>query len=150
MRNLCTFALVAIIGSAAVAADVADVKVVALDGFGGDTSSVLARCQTKPGTVYDPVTATRDVNSLKVSGDYQDITVDAEKTEAGVVVTFGVFRKMRYQGPLVVKGNEEFSVSKIAGEAELKDRHARESEELKAGEPELAALLAAHLLGEGE
>ena len=121
MRNLCTFALVAIIGSAAVAADVADVKVVALDGFGGDTSSVLARCQTKPGTVYDPVTATRDVNSLKVSGDYQDITVDAEKTEAGVVVTFGVFRKMRYQGPLVVKGNEEFSVSKIAGEAELKE-----------------------------
>lgn len=36
------------------------------------------------------------------------------------------------------------------GEAELRDRHTREAEALKAREPELAALLASHLLGEEE
>ena len=49
-----------------------------------------------------------------------------------------------------VKARGEAAALQETGEAELKDRHARESEELKAGEPELAALLAAHLLGEGE
>ncbi len=48
------------------------------------------------------------------------------------------------------RARDEADALQKAGEAELQDRHAQESEELKAGEPELAALLAAHLLGEGE
>ena len=108
---------------AARAADVIDVKVNVLDGFGGNVGSVLSRCQTKPGTVYDPVTVTRDVNSLKESKEYQDIYANAEESADGVVVTFSVFRKMRYQGPLVVKGNDFFSASKITSESELKDGH---------------------------
>ncbi len=111
----------ALTGSAAYAVNVTDVKVKILDGFGGDTSSVLTRCQTKPGTVYDPVTLTRDVTSLKASNEYQDITADAEATENGVTVTFSVFRKMRYQAPLVVKGNEAIGTSKITSESGLRD-----------------------------
>ena len=61
-------AVIALFGSVAFAADVTDVKVKALDGFGGDTSSVASRCQTKTGKTYDPVTVTRDVESLKASG----------------------------------------------------------------------------------
>jgi len=114
--------LIASLAAAVVrAADVVDVKVNVLDGFGGDAGAVLARCQTKPGTVYDPVTVTRDVNSLKASKAYQDIFANAEETADGVVVTFSVFRKMRYQGPLVVKGNDFYGASKIASESGLKD-----------------------------
>ena len=69
-------AVLAVFGSVAFAADVTDVKVKALDGFGGDTSSVATRCQTKVGKTYDPVTVTRDVESLKSSGEFEEITAE--------------------------------------------------------------------------
>lgn len=108
-------------GACACAVPVTDVTVKALDSFGGDTSSVLSRCQTKPGTEYDASVVTRDVNSLNASGEYQEISVDATRGEEGVAVVFYVKRKMRYQGPLAVKGNKFFNESKIAKEAALKD-----------------------------
>ena len=120
MKTLIAF--FALIGSvAALATEVSEVKVKALDGFGGDTSSVATRCQTKVGATYDPVTVTRDVTALKDSGEFDEINADAKRTAAGVEVIFYVKRKMRYAGPLVVQGNEELSVSKIASESGLKD-----------------------------
>ena len=116
-----TLALVALFGSVAFAADVTEVKVKALDGFGGDTSSVASRCQTKAGSPYDPATVTRDVTSLKDSGEFEEINADAQHAAGGVEITFFVKRKMRFAGPLVVEGNEEFGISRIAKEAELKD-----------------------------
>ena len=120
MKNA-IFAAVSVAWLSLGAANVTDVKVVAADGFGGDTSAVLARCQTKPGSTYDPVTVSRDVTSLKNSGEYQDIVAQAEEVEGGVEVTFRVVRKMRYQSPVVVKGAEFFSESKISSESGLKD-----------------------------
>ena len=115
-------ALVAILGSAAAfAADVTDVKVKALDGFGGDASAVASRCQTKVGATYDPILVTRDVTSLKDSGEFEEISADAQRTAAGVEVTFFVKRKVRFAAPLVVEGNNEFGESKIAKEAGLQD-----------------------------
>ena len=116
-----------LVGSAAialtsVAADVVDVKVKALDGFGGDTSSVLSRCQTKVGKRYDSVMVTRDVNTLKDSGEFETIDANAQATASGdYEVVFYVKRKYRYVAPLVVKGNDFFSESKVSNEAELKD-----------------------------
>ena len=104
------------------AADVANVKVKALDGFGGDTSSVISRCQTKTGARYDPITLTRDVKSLKDSGEFETIDANAEPTPSGdYEVVFYVRRKFRYVAPLTVKGNDFFSESKVASESELKD-----------------------------
>lgn len=103
------------------AAKVTDVTVKALDGFGGDTSSVLTRCQTKPGMEYDPVMLSRDVTSLNASGEFQEIDADAQRTEEGVEIVIYVKRKMRYHAPLAVQGAEFYSESKIAKEAELKD-----------------------------
>lgn len=114
-------AVLAIFGSVAFAADVTAVKVRALDGFGGDTSSVATRCQTKVGAAYDPVTVTRDVESLKASGEFEEINADAQRNAAGVEVTFLVKRKMRFAAPIAVQGNEEFGESKIAKESELQD-----------------------------
>lgn len=106
---------------AASAMEVTEVKVKALDGFGGDTGSVVSRCQTKVGEEYDPVSLTRDITSLESSGEFEDITADANMTTNGVEVVFFVKRKVRYLQPLVVEGNDFFSESKIAKEAELKD-----------------------------
>ena len=129
-------ALIAVAATVSVfAADVTNVKVRALDGFGGDTSSVAIRCQTKVGAPYDPLTVTRDVNSLKASGEFEDIAADAQRVADGVEVTFLVKRKMRYSGPLTVQGNDEFSESKVSSESGLKDGYLY-------GESDLAAAAA--------
>ena len=121
MKKPLLFVGLVVTSAALFAADVTDLKVKALDGFGGDVSSVASRCQTKVGKPYDPVTVTRDVTSLKDSGEFEDITADAQRNAAGVDVVFYVRRKMRFAGPLIVQGNEEFSESKVSKEAELKD-----------------------------
>ena len=105
----------------ALAVDVAEVRVKALDGFGGDTSSVSSRCQVKVGKTYDAAAVTRDVTSLKDSGEFDEITTDVKRLGDGVSVTYFVKRKMRFAGPLRIEGNEEFSESKISSESGLKD-----------------------------
>ncbi len=107
--------------SSLTAAEVVDVTVKALDGFGGDTSSVLARCQTKVGGVYDRAAVERDVKALRESDEFQEISADARRVADGVEVVFYVKRKMRFLAPLTVKGAESLSESKIAKEAGLKD-----------------------------
>ena len=119
MRKL--LALVVFFGAAAYAADVVDVRVKVLDDFGGDVGSVLNRCQTKAGEVFDPITVTRDVMTLRDSGNFEDIDADVQQTADGVEVVFAIRRKMRYQAPLVVTGCDFFSESKVAKEAGLKD-----------------------------
>ncbi|MBQ6914754.1 MAG: hypothetical protein IJQ65_03465, partial [Kiritimatiellae bacterium] len=114
-------ALFTLVGATAFAADVTEVKVEVLDSFGGDVGAVLNRCQTKKGAVYDPVTVTRDVTTLKDSGEFEDIRANAERSGEGVAVTFSVRRKMRYQAPLVVKGCDYFAESRVSKESELKD-----------------------------
>ena len=114
-------AILALLGSFAHAANVVSVSVKALDGFGGDTSSVLARCQTKEGSVYDEVTVSRDVSDLKSTKEFQEIMADVRRLTEGVEVVFYVKRKMRFQAPIDVKGNSAVSESKIIKEADLKD-----------------------------
>ena len=110
------------LSSVAMAIDVTEVKVKTLDGFGGDSGSVVSRCQTKAGAKYDETIVTRDVTQLKSSGEFEEIAADAVKNaHGGVDVVFYVKRKVRYNAPLVLEGNEFFSESKIAKEAGLQD-----------------------------
>ncbi|MBR1921716.1 MAG: outer membrane protein assembly factor BamA [Kiritimatiellae bacterium] len=131
--------LVAILAAIAVAdvwsAQIVDVTVVTRDAFGGDTGSILTRCQTKAGQTYDPAVLTLDVVSLKDSNEFEDISADASEVGGGIAVTFYVKRKFRYHAPLVVTGAEFFGVSKIAKEAGLKDGYLY-------GESDLAAAAA--------
>ena len=129
------FALFALLAaSAASAADVTDVRVKALDGFGGDASFVASRCQVKAGRPYDPVTVTRDVTSLKDSGEFEEISADARRVSGGVEVTYFVRRKMRYLAPIAVVGNDALSASKISDEAGLKDGYLYGESDLAAAE----------------
>ena len=133
MRRL--LAAAALFGSVALAADISEVKVRALDGFGGDTSSVAMRCQAKVGKPYDPAVITRDVSTLKGTGEFEEISADAQRTAAGVEVTYFVRRKMRLVGPLAVEGNDALGENKIVSESGLKDGYLY-------GEADLAAAVA--------
>ena len=107
--------------AAASAASVSGVKIKALDGFGGETGAVASRCQTRAGETYDPAVVTRDVNSLKASGEFEAISADANRTEDGVEVVFYVKRKVRFLAPLAVEGNDFFNASRVTKDAGLKD-----------------------------
>lgn len=113
--------LLLLLSASAYGAKITNVKVKVLDGFGGDSSSVLARCVSKVGSEYDPATLTSDVTSLKTSGEYQDVKAEAVRVADGVELVFSVYRKVRFQSPLKVEGNKEFGESKIFTESGLKD-----------------------------
>ena len=113
--------MMAVSATAVFAAQVTDVSVIALDGFGGDAGSVLTRCQTKAGAEYDPAVVTRDVSALRDSAEFEEINADAVRSAEGVAVTFMVRRKVRYVAPLTVVGCDYFSESRVAKEADLKD-----------------------------
>lgn len=103
------------------AANVSDVKVRALDGFGGDATSVISHCTTKAGAKYDAATVSADVRSLEESGIYEQVNTDVTETPSGVEVVFYIKRKPRYRAPLAVKGAQAISESTIASEAGLED-----------------------------
>lgn len=113
--------LLLLLSVSAYGAKITNVKVKVLDGFGGESSSVLARCVSKVGSEYDPATLTSDVTSLKTSGEYQDVKAEAVRVADGVELIFSVYRKVRFQSPLKVEGNKEFGESKIFTESGLKD-----------------------------
>ncbi len=105
----------------AYSANIVKVTAQAMDGFGGDTGAILSRCLVKPGMVYDFATVSSDVNALKESGEFQDIKAEAIRVTNGVELVYKVYRKLRFQAPLVVSGNEAYGVSKILSESGLKD-----------------------------
>ena len=116
---------------AAHAAKVSSVTVKMADG-GEDTGDALARCMVKAGDEYDPQQCARDVRTLRDSNAFEDITVKAEQAADGVAVTYVITRKRRFQGPLNVKGNDFWNVSKITSLSELRDGYPY-------GEAEIAA-----------
>ncbi|MCR5751725.1 MAG: BamA/TamA family outer membrane protein [Kiritimatiellae bacterium] len=120
MKKLIALIVLAAAATAS-AAKVSSVKVKALDRFGGDTGAVVSRCQTKVGETYDPTTVSRDVNSLKASNEFEEISADADHGENGVDVVFYVRRKVRFLKPLVIEGNEFFTASRVTKEAALTD-----------------------------
>ena len=119
MKKLVVF--LSLFAGVANADPVTAVKVVALDKFGGDTSSVTSYSQVKVGKEYDPTVLTRDVKSMRDSREFETVDADVEKTGEGVEVTFRVRRKLRYHAPIEVTGAEFFGENEIADKAGLKD-----------------------------
>ncbi len=113
----------ALLASTLGAVDIVRVDVDVQDKFGGDTSLVTAQCLTKKGMSYDSAVVERDVRNLMSSGEFQTVKADAERSvdPDGIVVTFHIQRKMRFQAPLNAEGNDFFSVSKLLEESGLKD-----------------------------
>ena len=134
MKSL-AFVSIVMTACAISAATVSEVSFETLDGFGGASGEAAVLCQTKKGETYNPVTLVRDVNALKATDRYEDISVDATEGANGVKVVFKVKRKVRFLQPLVVEGCAYFSESRVAKEAGLKDGYLY-------GEADLAAAAA--------
>lgn len=131
MKRMVLAVALAVAGMAS-AAKVASVSVKAADGDVEDVGDAAARCQVKVGDEYDPAQCARDVRALRDAGTFDDIVVKAEHGVNGVDVTYVVKHKMRFQGPLAVKGCDYWNEGKIAKFSELKDGYAY-------GEAEIAA-----------
>ncbi len=131
MKRMVLAAALVVAGMAS-AAKVASVSVKAADGDVEDVGDAAARCQVKVGDEYDPAQCARDVRALRDAGTFDDIVVKAEQGVNGVDVTYVVKHKMRFQGPLAVKGCDYWNEGKIAKFSELKDGYAY-------GEAEIAA-----------
>ena len=131
MKRMVLAAALAVAGMAS-AAKVASVSVKTADGDVEDVGDAAARCQVKVGDEYDPAQCARDVRALRDAGTFDDIVVKAEQGVNGVDVTYVVKHKMRFQGPLAVKGCDYWNEGKIAKFSELKDGYAY-------GEAEIAA-----------
>ena len=131
MKRMLLAVALAVAGMAS-AAKVASVSVKAADGDVEDVGDAAARCQVKVGDEYDPAQCARDVRALRDAGTFDDIVVKAEQGLNGVDVTYVVKHKMRFQGPLAVKGCDYWNEGKIAKFSELKDGYAY-------GEAEIAA-----------
>ena len=131
MKRMLLAVALAVVGMAS-AAKVASVSVKAADGDVEDVGDAAARCQVKVGDEYDPAQCARDVRALRDAGTFDDIVVKAEQGLNGVDVTYVVKHKMRFQGPLAVKGCDYWNEGKIAKFSELKDGYAY-------GEAEIAA-----------
>jgi len=106
------------------AAKVVNVTARSARGGDADISDVMARCEVKVGSQYDPAACARDVKALRDSGEYEDISVEAKHVGDGIDITYVITPKPRYQGPLNCKGNEYWNASKIAKYADLKDGYA--------------------------
>lgn len=131
MKRMVLAVALAVAGMAS-AAKVASVSVKAADGDVEDVGDAAARCQVKVGDEYDPAQCARDVRALRDAGTFDDIVVKAEQGVNGVDVSYVVKHKMRFQGPLAVKGCDYWNEGKIAKFSELKDGYAY-------GEAEIAA-----------
>ncbi len=110
--------------------------------------TILARMFTHPGDTYDPVSIERDFNSLWNTGYFEDLRIEREDTEKGIILNVFVrerptIREINY------KGNSSVSTSDIL------DRFKKEKvglsvegqydpTKIKRAETVLAELLAEH------
>ncbi len=65
--------------------------------------TILARLFTHPGDVYDPISVERDFNSLWNTGYFEDLRIEKEDTEKGVILNVFVrerptIREINYKG----------------------------------------------------
>jgi outer membrane protein insertion porin family len=74
--------------------------------------TVLARLFTHPGDTYDPLSIERDFNSLWNTGYFEDLRIEREDTEKGVVLNVFVRERPTIR-EIIYKGNNSVSTSDI-------------------------------------
>ena len=74
--------------------------------------TILARMFTHPGDVYDPVSIERDFNSLWNTGYFENLRIEREDTEKGIILDVFVIEKPTIR-EINYKGNNSVSTSDI-------------------------------------
>jgi outer membrane protein insertion porin family len=110
--------------------------------------TIVARMFTHPGDTFDTVSIERDFNSLWNTGYFEDLRIEREDTEKGIILNVFVREKPRIR-EIVYKGNNSISNSDILdGFKKEKVGLAVESQfdypKIKHAETVIKELLAAH------
>lgn len=79
----------------------------------------LARMQERPGQPFSPETLTRDVRELWNTGFFDDIEVDLERADKGVVLRFQVRERPSVKA-IEFEGNNELEADKLTEAIDLK------------------------------
>ena len=110
--------------------------------------TILARLFTHPGDVYDPISIERDFNSLWNTGYFDDLRIEREDTEKGIVLDVFVrekptIREINYKGNNAVSNSDildRFKKEKVGLSPESQFDPAK----IKRAETVLKDLLAEH------
>jgi outer membrane protein insertion porin family len=74
--------------------------------------TILARMFTHPGDTYDPISIERDFNSLWNTGYFEDLRIEREDSEQGIILNVFVREKPTIRD-LIYKGNNSITNSDI-------------------------------------
>ncbi len=74
--------------------------------------TILARMFTHPGDTYDPISIERDFNSLWNTGYFEDLRIEREDTEQGIILDVFVREKPTIRD-IIYKGNNSITNSDI-------------------------------------
>ena len=74
--------------------------------------TVLARLFSHPGDTYDPISTERDFNSLWNTGYFEDLRIEREDSEKGIILNVFVREKPTIR-EINYKGNNSVSTSDI-------------------------------------
>ena len=100
---------------------VKDIKVRVLDNLGTDASDVLSTCSLTVGSVLSDDVISKDVRSLLDTKRFSYAGSEVEKMDDdGVRVWYLIRRRYSYQEPLIIKGANSLSASKISKLSGLK------------------------------
>ncbi len=117
-RRTSVILAILLIGAAAQAAVVKEVRV---EGRGAglvDAESVLAYTSLKEGVEFDRQAVNRDIKSIEKSGRVSSVTAEVEALPGGVIVTFVVEAKLRMHR-LEISGAEDLGNKKVREELGL-------------------------------
>ena len=70
--------------------------------------TILARMFTHPGDTYDPLSVERDFNSLWNTGYFEDLRIEREDTEKGIILDVFVREKPTIRD-IIYKGNNSIT-----------------------------------------
>ena len=73
---------------------------------------ILDKIDTKRGREFSVELMNQDLEKIYEIGKFDNVSVQAEETDSGVIVTFEVTEKLRIS-QIECKGNEEFSMNKL-------------------------------------
>jgi len=80
---------------------------------------ILDKIDTKRGREFSVETINQDLGKIYEIGKFDNVSVQTEETDSGVIVTFEVTEKLQIS-QIEFKGNEEFSKNKLKGQIDLK------------------------------
>jgi len=92
---------------------------------------ILDKIDTKRGSEFSVETINQDLGKIYEMEKFDNVSVQTEETDSGVIVTFEVKEKLQIS-QIEFKGNEEFSKNKLKGQIDIKNKDFFDSAQMDA------------------